>query len=289
VEELWNGVAQLERVHGIAALDIDEICATLGRIRDTLINRGGLFASIAGDAAAIAATQRGIADQFRGLGAPRPRKLQPEDTAPFYALVSGQAGKAEVLSSPSLQVGFAAMTLPAASLVQREAGAEAALAHWLSTGALWEELRMKSGAYGASAVPDGIEGVFTLSTYRDPDTLRSLEAFPAILRGAALRPPDEEELAKAVIGSFSRETRPRAPAEKALADCLRFLHGIEDRLRKAKLESIVSITAAELAAAAERLAASGETGPGVPTVLAGTAEAEKAAAKLGVEIRTLPV
>jgi Zn-dependent M16 (insulinase) family peptidase len=289
VEELWNGIAQLETIHSIAAMDIDEICAVLSRIRDTLISRGGLFANIAGDAAAIAVAQRGIADQFSGLGAPRPRKLRPEDTAPFYALVSGPAGKAEVLSSPSLQVGFAAMTLPAASLAEREAGVEAVLAHWLSTGALWEELRMKGGAYGASASPDGMERVFTLSTYRDPNALRSLEAFPAILKEAARKAPDGEELTKAVIGSFSRETRPRSPAEKALADCLRFLYGIEDRFRKAKLESIVSITTEELAAAAERLAASWETGPGILTALAGTAEAEKAAAKLGVEIRTLPV
>jgi Zn-dependent M16 (insulinase) family peptidase len=292
VDELWNGVTQLETVHRIAALDTDEICAALSRIRDALVSRGGLLANIAGDAVAIAAAQKGIADQFGGLGAPRPRNLRPEDAAPFQALVSGPAGpapKAEVLSSPSLQVGFAAMTLPAASLVEREAGAEAVLAHRLSTGALWEELRMKGGAYGASATPDVTEGSLTFSTYRDPNPLRSLEAFPAILREAARKAPDEEELTKAVIGSFSKETRPRSPSEKALADCLRFLCGIEDRRRKAKLESIISVATAELAAAAERLAASGETGPGIPTVIAGPADAEKAAAKLGVAIRTLPV
>jgi Zn-dependent M16 (insulinase) family peptidase len=153
---------------------------------------------------------------------------------------------------------------------------------------------MKGGAYGAFAGPDGMEGAFTLSTYRDPGPLRSLEAFPAILQKAALEAPDEEALTKAVIGSFSKETRPRTPSEKGGADCLRFLYGIEDHHRKAKLESIVSITPAELSAAADRLAlaldeaAQGAT-PGIPTVIAGTAEAEKAAAKLGVEIRTLPV
>jgi Zn-dependent M16 (insulinase) family peptidase len=292
VEELWNGVTQLETVHRIAALDIDEVCAVLSRIRDTLISRGGLLANIAGDAAAIASAQKEIANQFGSLGAPRPRKLRPEDTVPFYALASGSedpAPKAEVLSSPSLQVGFAAMTLPAASFAHRGSGPEAVLAHWLSTGALWEELRMKGGAYGASAHPDGMERLFTLSSYRDPNPLRSLEAFPAILKEAALRAPEEEDLVKAVIGSFSRETRPRSPGEKALVDCMRFLYGIEDSRRKARLESILSATSAELVAAAERLAASLETSPGIPTVIAGTAAAEKAAAKLGVEPRVLPV
>jgi Zn-dependent M16 (insulinase) family peptidase len=292
VDEVWNGITQLETIHSIAAMDIDEICAALIRIRDTLINHGGLLANIAGSAAAIATAQGELAKQFSALGAPRPRKLRPEDPAPCSAPAyapAGPAPKAEVLASPSLQVGFAAMTLPGAFFAGREAGTEAVLAHWLSTGALWEELRMKGGAYGAFANPDGMEGVFSLATYRDPNALRSLEAFPAILKEAALKAPDGEELAKAVIGSFARETRPRSPGEKALADCLRFLYGIEDSRRKAKLDSIVATTAAELAAAAGRLAASGETGPGIPTVIAGAAEAEKTAAKLGVEIRMLPV
>jgi Zn-dependent M16 (insulinase) family peptidase len=284
VEELWSGITQLETIHSIAARDTAEICAALSRIRDAIINHGGILASIAGNAAAISGARNTIADQFGALGAPRPRKnrIDPADLV-------DPPGKAEVLSSPSLQVGFAAMTIPGAFLSAREAGTEAVLAHWLSTGALWEELRMKGGAYGAFAGPDGMEGVFTLSTYRDPGALHSLEAFPAILKATARKTPDEEDLTKAVIGSFSRETRPRSPAEKITAACLRFLYGIEDRHRKAKLESIVSITAAELSASAERLAAAEATGPGIPTVIAGPAEAEKAAAKLGADIRTLPV
>jgi Zn-dependent M16 (insulinase) family peptidase len=188
-------------------------------------------------------------------------------------------------------VGFAAMTLRGASLHTRPAGAEAVLAHLLSTGALWEDIRMKGGAYGAFAHPDGVEGTFSLSTYRDPGPLRSLEAFPGILKEAARTLPDEETLTKAVIGSFAKETRPRTAAEKGAADFLRFLYGIEERHRRGKLQSIVSITAAELGAAAERLAedAALGNGRGIPTVIAGTAEAEKAAAKLGVAIRALPV
>jgi Zn-dependent M16 (insulinase) family peptidase len=298
VEELWNGVTQLEFVHRVVAMDTAEICRTLSRIRDTLINNGGLLVNLTGNAAAITAARKGIADRFSAFGAPRPRDPRQADGAPFFAMVNGNTNPAsgctaEVLSSATLQVGFAAMTLSGASLHTRQAGTESVLAHWLSTGALWEDIRMKGGAYGAFALPDGVENTFTLSTYRDPGPLRSLEVFPAILKESARTLPDEEALTKAVIGSFAKETRPRTAADKGLADFLRFLYGIEDHHRKGKLQSIVTITAAELAAAAERLAvaldAAGEPGRGVPTVIAGTAEAEKAAAKLGVEIRMLPV
>jgi Zn-dependent M16 (insulinase) family peptidase len=297
VDELWNGITQIDFIHRIAAMDTAEICGTLSRIRDILINRGGLLVNITGNATAIAKMRKGIAEQFSGFGAPRPRNIHSASEAPFFAMVKddnshagcNEVSRAEVLSSPSLQVGFAAMTLNGASLQTREAGTEAVLAHWLSTGPLWENIRMKGGAYGAFANSDGVEETFSFSTYRDPGPLRSLEVFPAILKEAVQAVPDEETLTKVVIGSFSKETRPRTAAEKGHADCLRFLYGIEDCRRKAKLESIVSVMAAELAAAAERLAGSAETGRGIPTVIAGPGEAEKAAAKLGVEIRTLPV
>jgi Zn-dependent M16 (insulinase) family peptidase len=293
VEELWNGVTQLEFVHTIAAMDTAEICRKLGSIRDALIHRSGLLVNITGNAAAIKGAREGIARRFSAFGAPRPRTLHPSDAAPFFAMVQGEAPQTEVLSSATLQVGFAAMTLPGASLHTQKAagvvtaGAEAALAHWLSTGALWEDIRMKGGAYGAFANSDGVEGSFSLSTYRDPGPLRSLLAFPAILKEAAQTIPDEEALTKAVIGTFSKETRPRTAADKGLAGFLRFLYGIEDHHRRGKLESIVSITGEELAAAAEHLAAAAQDAPAA--VIAGTAEAEKAAAKLGAAIRVLPV
>ena len=52
-------------------------------------------------------------------------------------------------------------------------------------GALWENIRMKGGAYGAFATPDSLEGTFSFSTYRDPSPLRSLEAFSSIIKEMA--------------------------------------------------------------------------------------------------------
>jgi Zn-dependent M16 (insulinase) family peptidase len=318
VDEIWNGISQIETVHKIAAMDTSEICHALTRIRDTLISRAGLLVNITGNAGALKTVLDGISGRFGSFGAPRPRNGDCTDPALFSDPASVVPGlntacadpahtdssrpAVEVLSSPSLQVGFAAMTLPGASLISREAGIEAVLSHWLSTGALWEDIRMKGGAYGAFALPDGVEETFSLSTYRDPNPLRSLESFPAILQRTGRAIPDEEALTKAVIGSFAAETRPRTSAEKGNADFLRFLYGINDRQREVKLQSLVSITREELAAAAKRLAAAmdaamdgsanttaGDPIRGIPVVIAGPAEAEKAAAKLGVAVRELPV
>jgi Zn-dependent M16 (insulinase) family peptidase len=291
VEEIWNGLEQVLFVHHLAKLDTPEISRRLIRIRDTLLS-GGLIAGLTGSGEALAALTRDLKTRFGSFGPPRARNSASQ--GPFFAspeppgeMSAGKTGGGpELYSSPSLQVGFAAVTLQAAPFATREHAAELVLTHQLSTSALWEEIRMKGGAYGAFASSDALERAFCLSTYRDPDPTRSLEVFPGILEAAAHQKLPEEVLEKAVIGTFGRETRPRTNAEKGFADFGRFLCGIEDYHREAKLRFIVDLSADELAAAADRLVSMGVS---CPVIITGTADAEKAAAKLGTEPKKLPL
>jgi Zn-dependent M16 (insulinase) family peptidase len=153
---------------------------------------------------------------------------------------------------------------------------------------------MKGGAYGAFAHPDNLEGAFSFSTYRDPGPLRSLETLPALLKDLAgpgsAGLGGEEELVKAVIGSYARETAPRTPADKSFLDFFRFLYGIEDRHRFRRLESLIAVKTEETAAVLKRLAASLEApGSGSPVIIAGRAQAEKAAARLNCNVKELPI
>jgi Zn-dependent M16 (insulinase) family peptidase len=186
-------------------------------------------------------------------------------------------------------VGFAALSLPGAPYNRPEHAAELVLSHHLSTGALWEDIRMKGGAYGAFAQPDGVEGRFCCSTYRDPNPQRSASAFAAILQKQAETPLDEETLEKAVIGSYAKETRPRTAAEKGGADFSRFLYGIDDQHRKHKLQALVGSTGPDLTAAARRLAEAASGTAASTSIIAGTAAAKEAAAQLGVAVTELPV
>jgi Zn-dependent M16 (insulinase) family peptidase len=305
VSEVWNGLSQLEFIHTIAEYDTAEISRTLAALRDALAGGAGLIANISASSGAASAALREAESRFRRFGPPRPRNPASRGAAPFLAREEGAsdfprrpgspapAGASapgfpgEVFASPSLRVGFAALSGRAAPFASPEQAAELVLAHRLSTGAFWEDIRMKGGAYGVFAYPDGIEEIFSFSTYRDPDPLRSLEAFPRLLKAAATETPDEESLVKAVIGVYAQETRPRTPADQGAADFFRFLAGIDDRRRGAKLKALVDVPAEALVKAAERL--SSRNAPGFPVVVAGTAAAEKAAARLGVPVRKLPV
>ena len=277
--ETWNGITQLEFAHHLAELDIAETAAKLSRLRES-IAAGGLIVNITGSAAALKSGGALVAQRFNQLGSPKP-KIVTGAVSGTHAL--------EVFASPSLQVGFAAMTLRAAPFDTPAQTAETVLAHHLSTGALWEDIRMKGGAYGASASGDSLERSFSLSTYRDPSPLRSLDSFSTILKSSLLDGGcsiEEDALVKTIIGCYSRETRPRSPAEKGITDFFRYLSRIEDGYRRRRLQRLIAASAGDIAAAQRELASQTAAGR---VIITGMKDAEQAAKALGTEVQTLPV
>ncbi|MDR2718648.1 MAG: peptidase M16, partial [Treponema sp.] len=281
-DETWNGLTQLLFVHRLAGMDAAVIADKLKNLRDTLAS-GGLIASLAGSAGALKSGGKLLAGRFKGFGPPKNRMPGK--------IVSGAIPAPEVFASPSLQVGFAAMTLRAAEYDTLAQAAETALAHQLSTGALWENIRMKGGAYGASASSNNLERCFSLSTYRDPNPLRSLESFSVILKDSAAHAgglAKGDDLEKMIIGCYASETRPRTPSEKTVNDLLRFLSRIDDDCRRRKLDRLINICEDDISAALRELASQlASQKPQV--VIAGMNSAEQAAKALGAEVQLLPV
>jgi Zn-dependent M16 (insulinase) family peptidase len=303
VNEIWNGLGQIGFARYMAELETAEITSRLNHIRDTLAAGGGLIAGFTGGKEAMTRALKSAAASFR-LGPPGPRNPRCMESAPFYAATadtvkpcagdkgsppSGTGTAPEIFASPSLQIGFAAMTLASSPINTRAHMAEAVLTHQLSTGPLWEDIRMKGGAYGAFAYTDAAEGIFTLSTFRDPNPLRSLDSFKSALTGA-LSPAglqlDGEALDKAIIGTYAREIRPRTPAERGSSDFFRFLYGLNDEQRLCSLKWLIGMQGDEITAVRQRLAGQEKIST---VIIAGTGAAEKAAKDLGVTVTTLPV
>jgi Zn-dependent M16 (insulinase) family peptidase len=276
--ETWNGIAQLLFVHRLAELDTAEVAAKLEYLR-VAIASGGFIANLIGSAETLKSNGMLLARQWSNLGSPRKRSRE-------WAIPTPQS-MPEVFSSPSLQIGFAAMSLQSAIIDTPAQAAETVLAHQLSTGALWETIRMKGGAYGASASGDYLERIFSFSTYRDPNPLRSLDTFSVMLKDNYA--VDENELEKTIIGCYARETRPRTPVEKGTSDFLRFLSRVDDSYRKRKLERLIAVSAKDISAALGALASQLASKPGAQVIITGTKDAEQAAKALGVEVQTLPV
>ena len=208
VEEIWNGLTQLSFVHQLAEMDTKDIGAKLTQIRDTIAGRAGLIVNITASAEAVEKAIPLVETHFGNFGAPQKRNPASGTIDGFLKITDGSwendPGKTELYSSSSLQVGFAAKTQNGSAYHSKEHAAEIVLSHSLSTGALWEDIRMKGGAYGAYAYADGVESLFGFSTYRDPNPVRSLDAFLVALKRESVQKEGDAELDKAVIGTYSK-------------------------------------------------------------------------------------
>jgi Zn-dependent M16 (insulinase) family peptidase len=275
-EETWNGLSQIEFVHRLAKMDTAAIAGKLEELRKK-ITGAGLIVNITGLAHDAAGSE--LAKRFSRFGPPAPR------LGANYADGHGSSGKKiEVFSSKALQIGFAALSMNSAPFDTKEQLAETVLSHQLSTGALWESIRMKGGAYGAFINSDSIEGCVSFATYRDPAPVRSLDALNVILKNSEHGVCDEDYLVKSIIGCYEKETRPRTGAENGHIDFFRFLYGVEDGYRKRKLERLVSVSTADIAAAFASLGSRSATGT---VIIAGEKDAEQAAKALGAEVTPL--
>jgi hypothetical protein len=129
--------------------------------------------------------------------------------------------------------------------------------HHLTRGALWDELRVRRGAYGASAWLESLEGVACFSTYRDPSPAQSIGWFREALLAAA-GGSGMESAVESVIGASGRDLKPLLPEERSAVDFRREIFGITDELRQEKRDGMLACSRADMEAAAGRLAASME-------------------------------
>jgi Zn-dependent M16 (insulinase) family peptidase len=261
-EERWKGVSQLAHLRRYGERpQLQGLAAELEALRAALIGRDRFTLNLTCDghgARPAEAALRRFLDRL------------PASTAPLGggglppALSDGQRLEALVTAT---NVNFAALALPAASFGSEESVQEAILAHYLSTGFLWEQVRMKGGAYGAGASVSSLERVFTFSSYRDPNIARTLDSFREALDSARARPLSPEAFEQVLIGAVGREERPMAPGERGYTALKRSLLGISDRMRQERRDRLLASSPEDLSAAAARLASA--FGHGYAAVLTG--------------------
>jgi Zn-dependent M16 (insulinase) family peptidase len=248
VDDLWRGMSQLRFLRELRERDdIAEVARNLDGLRASLVARRGLRLNLTTSPedlpAARAALQSGLPrlPAEPGPAVSTPLSFEPPAASEAYAIPS--------------QVGFAAAACRSSRIGQAEYAHETVLAHLLTTGLLWEELRVKRGAYGASCYLEGLEGAAFFSTYRDPRPADSLGYFAeALERLSREGAGDSDAIEEAVVGTAGRDLKPLLPEERGLADFRRELYGITDAFRLAKRRALLETGPSEVKAAAGRLA-----------------------------------
>ena len=170
-EEIWHGISQLFFLNnwcGVRDFRAERIKQLLDGIRSKIFTRNRMKVNLTAETRALPALIKRTEQLISAL--PKGSKPAAENFSPEIICTG------ESLLVPS-RVAFIAAALPGAGYGTVEHTCQILLSHLLRTGFLWEEIRMKGGAYGASANNSGLEKIFTLTSYRDPNVARTLNSF----------------------------------------------------------------------------------------------------------------
>jgi len=243
-EESWRGIQQFMFLEQLGSdIRAADMPVRLKELRRRLFTRSRVRIHAAGRGAVLDSVLRKTAAMVSTL---------PEDQ-----------GRTEVFARPIYRnielfvvestVGFASSVIPASRLGMDNHPAEVLIGRLLTTGFLWEQVRMRGGAYGVSAGADGTDGLFSMTSYRDPALEQTLRVFREGLEFVARGNITDDELEKVIITTVGKELKPLSPAEESIIGLRRRLYGVTDALRLKKHNAILQMDRGKVQATAEKL------------------------------------
>jgi len=123
-------------------------------------------------------------------------------------------------------------------------GSAHVICRFLRNSWLWDRVRVQGGAYGAFCLFDNLSGTLTMVSYRDPNTMNTVDVFDRsaeYLRGINL---SDDELTKGIIGVIGDIDAYRLPDAKGWTSMAQQLAKITDEERQ-KIRDEVLGTAKE--------------------------------------------
>jgi Zn-dependent M16 (insulinase) family peptidase len=158
----------------------------------------------------------------------------------------------EGLTMP-VQVNYVGKGADLYKLGYRFHGSALVITRYIRTSWLWDRVRVQGGAYGGFCSFNRLSGVLTFGSYRDPNLLKTIEAFDdtaKFLKNLELSP---EDLAKNIIGAIGDLDTYMLPDAKGFISMVRYLTGDTDVDRQRLRDEIFGTTIADFKAFGELL------------------------------------
>ena len=234
VDEALNGITQLRFLDGLVKKDSpQEIAEAMKRLHAVLINKRLCTAVMTADAA----------DSLAMAIEPLLSSLPSKD-ASFADLSFTEQHLIEGIEVQS-SVNFIAKAWKCGAPAPGDMGLYLLLARNLSTGYLWDKVRVQGGAYGGMAMASPAHPLFSCASYRDPNLATTLDHFETGLLDIAAG-LDEAAVDQSIIGTIGRMDSPMTPHEKGFEETISLLCGRTPGFRQQVRESVLSATPASL-------------------------------------------
>ncbi len=220
------------------AIDHDwlTVRAKLELLRDTLLTREQLLCNVTLDANNFAQFMPRLRELIDAL--PNEARTQPQ-----WTMLNGVVNEGLTIPSP---VNYVAKGDDLYRYGYTPRGSMSVITHFISRNYVRERVRVQGGAYGGACSFDRHTGLFTFSSYRDPNlrkTVQNYDETAQFLRDVTI---DEDELTKHIIGVIGQLDSYMLPDAKGYISMLRYLLGDTDESLQQWRDEILSTTAAEI-------------------------------------------
>ncbi len=234
-EEQMKGISQLFFLRTLSKgveENWPEVLRALEEIRSLLINRSALVVNATAGAGEWDSLQPTVKEFLDALpSVPFQRKLwSPEPIADF-----------EGMTLPA-QVNYVGKGVNLYAQGYRYHGSTHAITRYLRNAWLWEKIRVQGGAYGAFCSFDKHSGALTFVSYRDPNLLKTLEAFDGSAQFLKDLKIGDDELVKGIIGTIGDIDQYQLPDAKGYTSMVRHLTGENEERRQKMRDEILGAT-----------------------------------------------
>jgi presequence protease len=233
-EEQTGGISYLSFLRALVdevENDWPKVHAALEQIRLTLVNRATMICNVTTDAATWHGFEPQLADFLAGLPTAAPaRATWPASQFPM----------AEGLTIPAT-VNFVAKGFDLSDVGYRSTGSTDVVSRYLGASYLWDKVRVQGGAYGGFCNFDQRSGVFTFSSYRDPNLTETLGIYDTAAQYLKTADLNDTELTRGVIGAIGDIDSYLLPDAKGFVSMARHLAGdTEEELQRLRDEVLAT-------------------------------------------------
>lgn len=207
-----------------------EVIEKLTELSDYLFRRSGVLVSVTADEEGYAALAKEADAFFTGLR---------EGSAPSEMVSFTPVKKNEGFQTAG-QVQYVAMCGNFMKEGFSYPGALKVVTTILSYDYLWNEIRVKGGAYGCMCGFSGLNGDSYLVSYRDPNLTETIAVFEKTAEFLEKFTADEREMTKFIIGTISGMETPLTPVARGARSLRAYLSGLDYSTLVKEREEVLS-------------------------------------------------
>ncbi|KAL7746511.1 Mitochondrial presequence protease [Sorochytrium milnesiophthora] len=246
VHEQWGGTAQLRLMSQLSQTqDLSSVVESLKSI-STRLNASDLKLSVVCEPNIVSRHEAQIGSLVQSY--PHSSASTPSDTSMLQDFTPQHK---KVFVPTPFTVNFASTAIAGVPYTHGDSIKLQVLAKLLSTHFLHKAIREENGAYGGGAAYDAINGVFSFYSYRDPQSVKTVDTFARSLKWLCdgERKISDRELMEAKLSIFGSMDSPEDVADEG-STLFRF--GITREMRQRRRDQLFDVTYEQLLDAAKR-------------------------------------